>query len=140
LEQNPVWVYEEPGIYSVELIITDTSGQIWKSCVKEDYIEILTVGLESKTPLKKNRLNIYPNPFSENITIYYCSDAQDIITIQLLDNSFRTVSEIVKNQIMQKGENVWNWNMQSKIEKGLYYVLFTTQSKKYILRKCIALD
>ncbi|MEZ5082351.1 MAG: PKD domain-containing protein [Bacteroidales bacterium] len=139
-EQNPVWVFEEPGIYSVELRITDTSGQIWKSCVKEDYIEILTVGLESGIPSIKDPLNIYPNPFSNNIKISYYSFTKDEISILLLDNAFRTVSEISRNQMIQKGENSWNWNMQSEVEKGLYYVLISTQSNKCILRKCIKLD
>ena len=40
---NPTWTYPEAGIYSVELRITDTSGQIWKSVVKEDYIQVNSI-------------------------------------------------------------------------------------------------
>ncbi len=109
-DQNPIWVYEEPGIYSVELRITDTSGQIWESCVKDDYIEILTTDVEDNFSKKEDdQIVIFPNPFSEFVQIDYYSELQDELTIQLIDQDLSLVTEILSQVSLNPGKNSWLW-------------------------------
>ncbi|MDP8220860.1 MAG: PKD domain-containing protein [Candidatus Stygibacter frigidus] len=39
-EQNPIWIYEEAGIYSVSLAITDSMGRATSTELKEDFITV----------------------------------------------------------------------------------------------------
>jgi PKD repeat protein len=40
-EQNPVWIYQGTGIYSVNLTVYDDTGRVSATELKEDYIEVL---------------------------------------------------------------------------------------------------
>jgi len=43
-EQNPAWIYSEPGIYSVSLTIFDDLNRNTSTIVKDDYIEVIDGG------------------------------------------------------------------------------------------------
>ena len=45
-EQNPIWTYEHGGLFSVLLIITDSSGFINDTIVNDSLIEVIGVGAE----------------------------------------------------------------------------------------------
>jgi PKD repeat protein len=139
-EQYPVWNYYEPGIYSVELIITDTSGQIWKSCVKDDYIEILTTGIEDETELMIDPLMLRPNPFKKEIEIIYNTEYPDIVSVQILDNSYCVFAEITTDEPILPGEKIWFWNETANLKEGLFYILLTTQTGSYHIEKCIKIN
>ncbi|MCF7912336.1 MAG: PKD domain-containing protein [Candidatus Cloacimonetes bacterium] len=43
-EQNPVWEYDEPGVYSVSITVADDAGRETSTELKEDYISIFESG------------------------------------------------------------------------------------------------
>lgn len=136
--QHPVWVFEEPDLYSVKLRITDTSGQIWDSCIKEDYIEILTVGLyENLSVNNSDPLLVYPNPFGDQLTIEFMSPISDLVNIKLLNNSFIKITEIFTKEPVKSGNNIWTRNMNKNLETGLYYLVLTTKNNKQTVKKII---
>ena len=64
-EQNPAHIYEEPGMYSVTLIVANEIGI--DTIINEGYIEILITGVNINTELSD--ILIYPNPASDQLRI-----------------------------------------------------------------------
>ena len=64
-EQNPMHIYQDPGIYSVTLIVTNEIGV--DTITNEDYIEILITGI-NVNPGTADIL-VYPNPASDQLRI-----------------------------------------------------------------------
>ncbi len=64
-EQNPEIMYENPGVYNVELTVTNGAGS--NTILKEDFIVVEEfVGLVEN---ENSRLTIYPNPASNKLYI-----------------------------------------------------------------------
>ena len=64
-EQNPEYIYEEPGIYTVTLTASNEWGD--NTIIHEDYIEILLTGI--KININSDEIYIIPNPATDEITI-----------------------------------------------------------------------
>ncbi len=71
-------------MYSVKLLINDTSGQIWKSVVKEDYIQVNSItGSQYRSINNENHnLVIYPNPFTNDLIIEFEFNQPEVVTVQ----------------------------------------------------------
>jgi PKD repeat protein len=140
---NPTWTYPESGIYSVELRITDTSGQIWKSVVKEDYIQVNSItGFPQLLKESINdKLKIYPNPFTNDLIIEFEFDNPDVVTVQIFDVAFKPVATITKDEKVSAGVKNWKWGSQTNNNpSGIYYISLQTFSDKQYIKKCIKVE
>ncbi|GAB4320904.1 MAG: hypothetical protein Kow00127_13230 [Bacteroidales bacterium] len=64
-EQNPVVVYNTPGVYGVMLTVTNTAGT--NTMIKNDYITVeINTAVDSKDVID---FKIYPNPASNRLTV-----------------------------------------------------------------------
>lgn len=137
-DQNPIWLYDEPGSYSVEFRIIDSSNQILESCLKEDYIQILTTGINYNNKVEfRDSVTIFPNPFASHLNIEYYSEIKDEITINLFDQYFKLYANILSDVITNKGYNSYLWKSQENLRNGIYFLLINTKSGNQKLVKCI---
>jgi PKD repeat protein len=140
---NPTWIYPGVGIYSVELRITDTSGQIWKSVVKEDYIQVNSItGLPNESLENINqKLKIFPNPFTNDLNIEFEFDNPEVVTIQIFDIAFKLVTKIAINEKVEIGKKTWKWECQTNnLRSGIYYISLKTSSGIQSIKKCIEVN
>ena len=74
-EQNPVYVYENPGVYTVTLIAANEAGT--DTVTNVDYIEILLTGIIINAG--SDEISIAPNPASDEINISNIHNAEIVI-------------------------------------------------------------
>ena len=139
---SPTWTYPEAGIYSVELRITDTSGQIWKSVVKEDYIIVNSItGISNQSKENSgNKIEIYPNPFANDLIIEFEFDNPEVTTLQIFDVAFKPIETIAKDEKITACKKSWKWENCNNLASGIYYISLTTSSDKLFIKKCIKVD
>lgn len=99
-----------------------------------------TVSIERTGNTKSLRINdLYPNPFSDQISINFSSPITAQIQIQIFDVRGQLVKTIL-NASIDKGEYQYNWNGNdqngSPVPEGIYY-LQLTDGKQRIARKLI---
>lgn len=136
-DQNPNWVYESTGIFSVKLTVIDTSGYIHDSITKVNYIEVYPSAIDFNQYNDSKNFFIYPNPFTNTLYIKYFDDRSDQVSVSMHDHSFKIVAEILKKEEAKPGENIWTWNVLNELESGLYYIVLTTGNERKIVKKII---
>ncbi len=111
--QNPVIIYEEPGIYDVTLIVQNQFGSDTK--IIPDYITVdSTIGIDE---LLKKGMRIYPNPVAAGILTI--SAPEKIQQVQIYDFSGKLVTKIFpdsKDVIINS----------TSFEQGIYLVKIIT--------------
>ncbi len=78
--QNPEVMYESPGVYDVELTVTNSAGS--NTTLKEDYIvveDIVSIGDNSES-----KLSVYPNPASNKVFIQSGSELEYVQIFDLM--------------------------------------------------------
>lgn len=111
-EQNPEIMYDNPGVYNVELTVTNEAGS--NTILKEDFILV-----EEFVGLKENadsRLAIYPNPASNKV--YFQSDSE-LEYVQVYDLMGKVVLS-VKLDGNQKSIDI------SELNDGIYFLNIRT--------------
>jgi len=107
MEQNPEEVkYYASGMYDVSLVATNAGGQ--DSIMKEDYINVVYVGLDENNLLQN--VKIYPNP------------ANDVVTVQLSNIEVEEISIDVFNLIGKRVDHYEDVN-----ENGVYRLNLSDQ-------------
>ena len=140
---NPTWTYPEAGIYSVKLLITDTSEQIWKSVINGNYIQVNSITGSPKQPIENinSRLIIFPNPFTSDLIIEFDFDKPEEVTVQIFDIAFTPVVTIAKDEKVTIGKKSWKWKSRdNNIPSGIYYISLTITSDKQLIKKCIKVE
>ncbi len=67
-DQNPTWTYNDIGVYTVTLTVSD--GTNTDTYIKTDYVDVTGVGVYIDDNLTKNEsINIYPNPAHIKVNI-----------------------------------------------------------------------
>lgn len=107
-EQSPTHVYEEPGTYEVELIVTNSE------IVDCTFSFSQTINVEAQTGIENENspISYYPNPFNDFILIEGL--AEGFWTYRLYDIAGRQQlqGEVVSNQV----------DLRSINSKGLYFL------------------
>jgi PKD repeat protein len=137
-QQNPIFIYNDTGYFSVELkgsysVITD-------SAIRYNYIHVTNLTNVSEAEQQGNvNLACFPNPFNENVTITLTSTVDDdpgYITI--FDVSGLFVNEIKLEKTSNKYEYITNWDGRSydgnKVSQGVYFIILKDKncSKKIL--------
>lgn len=120
-EQNPTYVYEDTGYYSVRLDIT--SNSVLDFAIRHNYIHATTTtGMNEESINTKDELSYYPNPFHDLITIEF-SKGKLSETIRIFDISGKQVKTIEKQKNINK--IVWDGRDDngSQCNPGIYYVV-----------------
>jgi hypothetical protein len=101
----------------------------------EDWEWILSVGTETKGVSNTKYFNIYPNPFSDEISIAYDDQINEALLIKIIDITGKTVfmetgqAEPAKNGILRINTK--------NIEAGLYFVQISGNNQVLYIGKII---
>ncbi|MEZ5082352.1 MAG: hypothetical protein R2750_02690 [Bacteroidales bacterium] len=139
--QNPSWIYENQGHFTVQLIVKDTSGFIIDTIIKVNYIEANTSGIIPFNGNEREKLIVFPNPFNNYVIIEFEFDQPEKVDLQFFNFAFYPLATITKNEKVEKGKKTWNWvGLKHNMESGIYYISLTTASGKHFIKKCIKVN
>lgn len=96
-DQNPVHFYESPGVYTVQLIVSD--GTNADTLTKSDFI-VIEMGSFSEN-IKTHKEHLYqnsPNPFSDFTKIKFSIEKRSNVDITFLDYNFKVVNKLVSKE------------------------------------------
>ena len=68
-DQNPVWTFTEPGLYTVSLTVNDGINE--DTLIKNDYIEVTGTSTDDKVLNNDMIIYNYPNPFNPTTVISF---------------------------------------------------------------------
>ena len=117
-DQNPVVMYETPGLYDVLLIVQNPAGS--NSILKQDYIMV-----ESLTDVDKNivpLVKLYPNPAKDQLIVESTIIWANITVFNLLGEKVKSIStpdDFIKVDI-------------SDLVEGTYIVEFSSSADKLV--------
>ncbi|MFL5730040.1 MAG: lamin tail domain-containing protein, partial [Cytophagaceae bacterium] len=74
-------------------------------------------------------VQVYPNPFSHQLTLNYYLENNSVINIELLDLTGKQISWVVRDEEQNAGEHQHTFNAaEYKLQRGLYLIRLTTGS------------
>lgn len=124
-EQNPTYSYQDTGYYTVKLSISGYEGIIQDYGIRYNYIHVANLTSIDNTLNQNENLNIYPNPFNNQITIELKPDYQ-FIEIYNLDGKVVFSKDI--HQSKNKTERIEPGN----IANGIYLLHIKTREQSFI--------
>ena len=132
-EQNPVYIYEEMGIYTISLTVSD--GYLDDTEIKDDYIEVTGAGVELNiAPLDTFLYKNYPNPFNPLTIIKFDIKEFEIGILKI----FNIKGQLIESHQFETGEHNFQWDASS-MSSGVYFYQLQTESttvnKKMLLLK-----
>jgi len=134
-EQNPVWTFTDPGIYTIELKIHN--GEFEDMEIKTDYIFVEETGTEDDTILPEIILEQnYPNPFNPKTVISFqvTGDNYQDVELSIYNLKGQKVKDLT-NSLIHKSTNCYTviWDSSDDNNKpvpsGIY--LYTLESEGY---------
>ena len=128
-DDNPMHTYTVEGTYTVKLLITDAASS--DSIVKVDFIDALPNGLNKIDAI--NNIAIFPNPMSNDQSLFIKHEGIDVVKIQIIDILGKTV-----DFNLSRSGNISQVSFNS-ISKGIYFISFYSNNglisqKKFIVR------
>lgn len=112
--------YSDNGLFDVSLIITNAGG-CSDTVTKSGYI--YSTGIP--TGVVNNFLdaiNVYPNPFSDNINVTFTNDTKTLTHVKL----FNVTGEVVKQKIVEKQSGISSVSFNaSDLTRGMYVLQIT---------------
>ncbi len=122
-EQNPTYIYNNIGIYSVSLTISN--GSELDTEIKIDYITA-----DSLTAIMTNEsvfnVMIFPNPMTSDVQISFALPTPENVSINVFDISGRKVSTIMDQKQIKSGGHIISWNgdndLGHTLKNGVYFV------------------
>lgn len=89
-----------------------------------------TTGINNLFRNKKDELNLYPNPMSNNLNIQFELEEQLAVNIEIYDFTGRKIKEIYKGT-KNKGTHLLSWNANSNTESGMYLLKMKINNSVY---------
>lgn len=136
-EQHPVHIYENPGLYNVNLVVTGPGGA--DSTAKENYIQVLVpsafqeeAAIPEKFEFKKN----YPNPFNSRTRIEFALPQKSDVRITIYNLQGKLESRLLK-QVMPAGYHTVFWDASGS-SAGTYLIRLTAGEFSEV-QKCVFL-
>lgn len=133
--QNPVVVFKNPGVYSVELNVSNAFGEM--QIIKEDYI--IVDQFTGLNPAKiSSDLLVYPNPTNNEFSLDMQLNNRLNIEIDLLDSSGKVIRKMF-NGTLKSGTQRLNFNIEV-LSQGVYYLVVREYSGKILSNEKIIIQ
>ncbi|MCK4654798.1 MAG: PKD domain-containing protein [Candidatus Cloacimonetes bacterium] len=121
-EQNPIYTYEEVGIYTVSLTVTDGTNEDTE--IKEDYITVISTGIHNEIiPLETRLYQNHPNPFNPFTNIQFDIKENETGVLSI----YNIKGQLIESQQFEAGQYNFNWDA-SEQSSGIYFYKLQTQS------------
>ena len=141
-EQNPIYIYQDTGYYTVKLKIQWFSVEDY--AIRYDYIHVadLTNVVETE-PEVNAELLCYPNPFKEKVTIVYtipeCHDPGYILIYDILGGLINKL-KLEKDGFKNEYNTSWDGRDKNgyKVKPGIYY--YQLKSNRSISKKILLIN
>ncbi|MBK9192779.1 MAG: T9SS type A sorting domain-containing protein [Crocinitomicaceae bacterium] len=112
--------------------INNSMGYPWLTSYVFERSAVLEETASIAQEIAKPDFNVYPNPFSNELTIQYELEIETPVEVSIYSSHGTLVAQLV-NEIQFSGEHKFTWNLQNsasdKIESGLYYVVLKTDAE-----------
>ncbi|MCD4817777.1 MAG: right-handed parallel beta-helix repeat-containing protein [Candidatus Cloacimonetes bacterium] len=142
--QNPVWTFEEQGVYTVSL--TSSNSYNADYIVKEDYINVAESSSDDENIIlaTSQLIGNYPNPFNPETTISFeTTNLLELARIEIFNIKGQKVKKFeIRNEKLGINKVVWDGkNDKGKpVSSGVYFYQLKVgakfiQSRKMILMK-----
>jgi predicted outer membrane repeat protein len=140
-EQNPIYIYDETGSYTISLEISDGFDLVTE--IKFNYVVVDPSDVESEViPLRTELLGNYPNPFNPETTLKYNLHEPADLQIQIFNYKGQLVRTIV-DQYSEAGHysTIWNGRDESGkfLPSGIYFYKMKVNGKTEAVKKCLML-
>jgi PKD repeat protein len=125
-DQDPWHTYTAAGDYSVMLIAYNSSYPA-DTLIRPDYIHVLNPsGINN---IQAAGIKIYPNPFSDHISIKMSKPAENISAVRIFDISGR----VLKNIPISANQNKLLLSAK-ELNKGIYLLEIISDSGKVVYK------
>jgi predicted outer membrane repeat protein len=135
-EQNPQWIFEEPGVYSINL--SAYNDLKFDSIYMIDYIVVNEPSAtEEELPQATAHLTVFPNPFNPSTSLNFALTEPEKVTLTAYNLKGEKI-EVIYNDILPSGEHNINWQPEN-LPSGMYFILLSyndhnTVSKAILLK------
>jgi PKD repeat protein len=131
-EVNPVVVYENPGSYNVNQVISNDFGS--DNHIEFGYIQVeqnvATEDMEGATDL-----SVYPNPISGTFTVDFFIDKKKMMDIYIVDGVGRRVKTLLHNRV-KAGRNILSFN-RNALAAGTYFLIIKDEEGEVLRHEAI---
>ena len=133
---NPVVSFSEPGVFSVELIVTNAFGS--QTIFKEDYITVDYVSGFGTLIQDEPYLKIFPNPTSDRLNIDLQFEQAQECQIDILNPWGQVVLPLFTGKI-KAGAQRLSFNT-AHLSSGVYYLVLRSATGKIIRNEKIIIQ
>jgi PKD repeat protein len=125
--QNPTHTYTQIGVYSVSLIVKNTTGL--NSVSFQNYITVLTTGIEDVSD--EFVVKVFPNPYTGKTNIAYALNKRSMVHIEIFNAVGMKVAELV-NDYQNPGSYKYQFRAQEYgFSAGVYYLRMRVDDNLY---------
>ncbi|MCD4817901.1 MAG: PKD domain-containing protein [Candidatus Cloacimonetes bacterium] len=132
-EQNPTYIFEDSGTYSVALTVSD--GTFYDTETKIDFIEVKEPEIES-TSLSNN----FPNPFSDKTVINFSLKTDSFVELIIFNLKGQIVRKLVNNSLV-KGHYTKDWDGKDQnandVQSGMFFYSLKCNNRIISTRKMV---
>ncbi len=133
-EQNPIWIFDEPGVYTIELKIH--TGEFEDTEVKVEYIivEETAAPMTSIQPIVHLEQN-FPNPFNPTTNISFTLTAEDAChaSLEIYNIKGQLVRSFKDHPELAEGKHSITWDgkddQTNSVSSGVYFYKLEAGSK-----------
>ena len=128
------YIYNQPGMYSVKLSVTFSSGS--KSLIKDNYIYVQTADVNSISKTD-NIVKIFPNPAINTLSLEFALKKKDDIIINIFD-----IKGVNIKKYSFQGKNAGNQSIQINTsdfikERQTESIVIQVKCKEFDVKKVI---
>ncbi len=124
-EQNPMYIYQDTGYYTVKLSITGEAVQDYG--IRHDYIHVDNITNVENSVTNENYIKVYPVPSNNYITI----ESKNILTGILIYNSKGVLVKALGHLNHSDQKKVFSLST-SDFDNGVYFIKFITTKDSQI--------
>jgi hypothetical protein len=115
-------------------LLTDYNGHHSLICL-DDWI---FSGKNNPILEEVTNFKVFPNPFDNNIEIYFELNKGSNVSLEILDQNYKIVNSVFLNDNLNSGQHIFNWNGKnnkgSKMSSGVYFCRITINNKSKIMK------